>query len=69
MNKGYETLRSPLHRAEYLLSLRGAQAAEEDSVGDQAFLLDVMEAREHIEENSVKEEIQALSLENKGELP
>lgn len=68
VNKGYETLRSPLHRAEYLLSLRGAGALEEDSLADGEFLLEVMEAREQIEENPVKLEIQILSSENRDRM-
>ncbi|KAF8604962.1 Co-chaperone Hsc20 [Ceratobasidium sp. AG-I] len=58
VNKAYETLRSPLRRAEYLLSLRGAETAEADSLEDQGFIMEVMEVREEVEELEDKTELE-----------
>lgn len=68
VNKGYETLRSPLRRAEYLLSLRGAETAEAESLDDQKFIMEIMEARENVEECGTKAELEALLQANQGRL-
>lgn len=51
LNDAYQTLRSPLTRAEYLLELRGIDLAHEQStLKDPEFLMAQMEWRERIEE-------------------
>lgn len=51
LNDAYATLRDPVRRAEYLLSLQGVQAlGETHSVVDPAFLGEQMEFRERLEE-------------------
>lgn len=66
VNKAYETLRSPLKRAEYLLSLRGAETAEADSLEDQAFIMEIMEVREQVDELDDKHELESLVDVNQG---
>lgn len=49
LNDAYQTLRSPLLRAEYLLALRGIELAhEQTTVQDPEFLMAQMEWRERI---------------------
>ncbi|RWU12989.1 co-chaperone HscB [Pseudidiomarina gelatinasegens] len=51
LNDAYQTLRSPLTRAEYLLELRGIDLAhEQTTLQDPDFLMAQMEWRERIEE-------------------
>ncbi|RUO49268.1 co-chaperone HscB [Pseudidiomarina donghaiensis] len=51
LNDAYQTLRSPLSRAEYLLELRGIDLAhEQTTLQDPEFLMAQMEWRERIEE-------------------
>lgn len=50
LNDAQRVLRDPLKRVEYLLSTRGV-VVEERSRGDEAFLMEVMELREEIEES------------------
>lgn len=49
LNDAYQTLRSPLTRAEYLLAMRGVELAhEQTTVKDPEFLMAQMEWRERI---------------------
>lgn len=51
LNDAYQTLRSPLSRAEYLLELRGIDLAhEQTTLNDPEFLMAQMEWRERIAE-------------------
>lgn len=51
LNDAYQTLRSPLSRAEYLLELRGVELAhEQTTLQDPEFLMAQMEWRERIED-------------------
>src|SRR5690606_23162753 len=51
LNDAYQTLRSPLSRAEYLLELRGVELAhEQTTLQDPEFLMAQMEWRERIAE-------------------
>jgi molecular chaperone HscB len=57
-NEGYQTLRDPLKRAIYMLSLRGVHAdAENNTAMEPAFLMQQMEWRENIEELRDQERI------------
>lgn len=52
LNDALKTLRDPVHRARYLLSLRGVETDEEnDTVMDAEFLAEQMAWRERLEEN------------------
>lgn len=57
---------SPLHRAQYLISLRGISVAddEEAKVEDPELLMEVLEARERIEEVQREEDLEPIKEEN-----
>lgn len=51
VNDGYQTLRTPLSRAEHLLELRGVELQHEQrTMQDPAFLMQQMEWREQLED-------------------
>lgn len=50
LNQAYVTLRDPFRRAEYLAGLWGTPSAAHDKNMDQAFLMEMMELRESMEE-------------------
>ncbi|HIJ82904.1 MAG: co-chaperone Hsc20 [Magnetococcales bacterium] len=56
LNEGYRILKDPLRRGEYVLSVTGfrAQTPENATPSDPAFLLEVMELRESLEEVDLK---------------
>jgi len=62
INEAYKTLENPLLRAQYLLSLRGIDVAEDESVKveDPELLMEVLEAREDIEAAESDDEIRAM---------
>jgi molecular chaperone HscB len=59
INEAYKTLQNPLLRAQYLLSLRGIEVAEDETakVDDPELLMEVLEARENIEEAESEEDL------------
>jgi len=60
-NEAYQTLRDPLKRARYLLSLRGIDVgAENNTAMEPAFLMQQMEWRENIEDASAAKNVDAL---------
>ncbi|MEM5439202.1 Fe-S protein assembly co-chaperone HscB [Paraburkholderia diazotrophica] len=60
-NEAYQTLRDPLRRARYLLSLRGVDVgAENNTAMEPAFLMQQMEWRESIEDASTAKNVDAL---------
>ncbi|ODQ67909.1 Co-chaperone Hsc20 [Nadsonia fulvescens var. elongata DSM 6958] len=65
LNKAYQTLISPLSRAEYILSLNGIDTAQEGSkLSDPVFLGEIMEVHEAIEEAQNEEDVELLRSEN-----
>ncbi|KAF2088117.1 Co-chaperone Hsc20 [Saccharata proteae CBS 121410] len=66
INEAYKTLQNPLLRAQYLLSLRGIDVAEDEGlkVEDPELLMEVLEMRERIEEAGSEEEVEAMKREN-----
>ncbi|MEB6378700.1 co-chaperone HscB [Leclercia adecarboxylata] len=51
INQAWQTLRNPLSRAEYLLSLHGFDlSSEQHTVRDTAFLMEQLELREELDE-------------------
>ncbi|HEF4770905.1 Fe-S protein assembly co-chaperone HscB [Burkholderia multivorans] len=60
-NEAYRTLRDPLKRATYLLSLRGVDiGAENNTAMEPAFLMQQMEWRESIEDAAAARNVDAL---------
>ncbi|MGN7983156.1 Fe-S protein assembly co-chaperone HscB [Burkholderia sp. 22313] len=60
-NEAYRTLRDPLKRATYLLSLRGVDiGAENNTAMEPAFLMQQMEWREGIEDAAAARNVDAL---------
>jgi molecular chaperone HscB len=59
INEAYKTLQNPLLRAQYLLSLRGIEVAEDETakVEDPELLMEVLEARESIEDAESEEDL------------
>ncbi|KAF2441979.1 Co-chaperone Hsc20 [Karstenula rhodostoma CBS 690.94] len=66
INEAYKTLQNPLLRAQYLLSLRGVEVAADETakVDDPELLMEVLEARERIEEAGSEEELVGMKAEN-----
>ena len=66
INEAYKTLQSPLHRAQYLLSQRGIETAEDETakVDDPELLMEVLEVRERIEEAEQEEDLVEMKEEN-----
>lgn len=66
INEAYKTLQSPLLRAQYLLSLRGIEVAEDEhaKVDDPELLMEVLDAREQIEEAQSEEDLVGMKKEN-----
>jgi molecular chaperone HscB len=66
INEAYKTLQNPLLRAQYLLSLRGVEVAEDETakVEDPELLMEVLEAREQIEEAEREEDLVGMKEEN-----
>jgi molecular chaperone HscB len=59
INEAYKTLQTPLLRAQYLLTLRGIEVAEDETakVEDPELLMEVLDAREQIEEAESEEDL------------
>ncbi|KAI9766203.1 MAG: hypothetical protein M1835_007230 [Candelina submexicana] len=67
INTAYKTLQSPLLRAQYLLLQHGIDVQEEGVMeGDKELLMEVLEAREEIEEAENEVEIEELKVVNNG---
>ncbi|MCJ1464568.1 hypothetical protein MMC07_003181 [Pseudocyphellaria aurata] len=69
INDAYKTLQHPLLRAQYILSLRGIEIADDEGTPggqevDQGLLMDVLKVREAIEEAETEEDMKALEAEN-----
>lgn len=61
-NEAYSTLRDPLKRATYLLSLRGADVeAENNTAMESVFLMQQMEWRERVEDAAGAKNVEALN--------
>lgn len=66
LNRAYRTLLSPLDRAQYILSLHGVEESETEKLQDEEFIMQVMEARQEVEEASSPAEIDRIKEINKG---
>ncbi|KAK4996886.1 molecular chaperone [Elasticomyces elasticus] len=70
INEAYKTLQDPLRRAQYLLSLRGLDVAEDETakVDDPDLLMEVLETRETIEEAETEDDLLPLKEINEGRI-
>ncbi|KAL1604116.1 molecular chaperone [Paraconiothyrium brasiliense] len=70
INEAYKTLQNPLLRAQYLLSLRGIEVAEDETakVDDPELLMEVLDAREQIEEAESEEDLVEMKRENEARI-
>lgn len=66
LNKAYQTLLSPLLRAEYILAAQGIHEDETDTLEDPEFIMEVMDIRQEIEDASDNETVTRLRTQNKG---
>ncbi|KAK4696358.1 molecular chaperone HscB, partial [Lecanoromycetidae sp. Uapishka_2] len=66
INEAYKTLQDPLRRAQYLLSLRGIDVAEDErlKVEDPELLMEVLEVREAIEAAQEEGELEGMKMKN-----
>ncbi|KAG9249838.1 Fe-S protein assembly co-chaperone HscB [Emericellopsis atlantica] len=66
INEAYRTLANPLYRAQYLLGLRGVDVANDETLKteNQELLMEVLEARESIEEAEAEDDLVDLRTEN-----
>lgn len=66
INEAYKTLQDPLRRAQYLLSLRGIDVAEDErlTVEDPELLMEVLEVREAIEAAQEEGELDEMKANN-----
>ncbi len=64
INDAYQTLKSPLKRAEYILTLRGVDMPnEQNTFSDNSFLMHQMELREMLGEIKLSDDIDSALLE------
>jgi len=70
INEAYKTLLNPLLRAQYLLSLRGIDVAEDETakVEDPELLMEVLETRETIEDAQEEKDLEPLKGQNEGRI-
>lgn len=70
INEAYKTLQNPLLRAQYLLSLRGIDVAEDETakVEDPELLMEVLEMREEIESIRIEEDLAPLKEANNAKI-
>ncbi|KAG9228360.1 hypothetical protein BJ875DRAFT_477667 [Amylocarpus encephaloides] len=66
INEAYKTLQNPLLRAQYLLRLRGVDVVEDETtkVEDPELLMEVLDAREEIDEAQKEEDLTTLKTTN-----
>lgn len=61
MSEAYRALQDPLKRAQYLLSLRGIDVEDESAkLSESELLMEVMEAREEVEEVETEEQLSGI---------
>lgn len=67
INKAYQTLLSPLKRANYLLELQNMPLEESDTMDDNDFMMDIMEAFEEVQLAESHEDFAAIREKNQCE--
>lgn len=68
VNHAYQTLLNPLPRIEYILETHGVHLAETDKAEDLGFMMEIMEAREAIDEAEEAGEVEAILEQNSAEI-
>ncbi|KAI1810032.1 Co-chaperone Hsc20 [Poronia punctata] len=70
INEAFRTLENPLSRAQYVLSLRGVDVANDETarVEDPELLMEVLETRERIEEAEEEGDLEGLKRVNEGRI-
>ncbi|TDL28438.1 Co-chaperone Hsc20 [Rickenella mellea] len=68
LNKAYQTLLSPLQRANYILAQQGLSESETDRLGDTELIMEVMEAREELEEATSGEAVELARQRNRDRI-
>ena len=70
INEAYKTLQDPLARAQYLLSMRGIDVAEDETAKteDPELLMEVLETREVIEEAQEERDLEPLKETNEARI-
>lgn len=70
INEAYKTLQNPLLRAQYILSLRGIDVAEDETakVEDPELLMEVLETRETIEDAQEEKDLEPLKQTNEARI-
>ena len=66
VNKAYNTLLSPLPRAQYILRNYGLDVSETDQVEDPELLMEILESREALEEAQAQSDVDSIREENAG---
>ncbi|KAJ3779235.1 hypothetical protein FB446DRAFT_711439 [Lentinula raphanica] len=66
VNHAYQTLLQPMPRIEYILSTNGSPMEETDKLEDDDFLMNIMMAREELENAETREEAESVIQENQG---
>ena len=66
VNKAYNTLLSPLLRAQYILQKHGLNVSETDQLEDPELLMQILESREALEEAQAQAEVDVIREENAG---
>lgn len=69
VNEAYRTLLKPLYRAEYILGRDSVPVSEEDQEIDSRLMIEIMKARESVDDAEEAGEVVNLMEENDGGLP
>ncbi|EJD03953.1 Co-chaperone Hsc20 [Fomitiporia mediterranea MF3/22] len=68
LNEAYKTLQSPVLRAQYILIQEGFPPSETDKLTDRGLVMEIMEAREQVDEAESLEDIERFRSENEGKM-
>ncbi|KXN73637.1 Co-chaperone Hsc20 [Conidiobolus coronatus NRRL 28638] len=60
LNKAYQTLKDPLLRAKYMLTIEGTPISETDKLEDNSLLFEIMELHEEIQDSEDKGQISSI---------
>jgi DnaJ-domain-containing protein 1 len=69
VNESFKTLSRPVLRAEYILSRNDIHPSETEHLDDPAFIMEIMDAREELEQASSREEVEPIAADVQGMAP